>query len=43
MCWRNSDPKPRRIGPGYDLEAVMALDAAARRLGEIWVDAFCGK
>ena len=35
-------PEAAAHGPGYDLEAVMALDAAARRMSEIWVEAFCG-
>jgi 1-deoxy-D-xylulose-5-phosphate reductoisomerase len=29
--------------PGYDLEAVTALDAEARRLAGLWVEAFSGK
>ena len=36
-------PEAAAHGPGYDLEAVMALDAAARRMGEVWVEAFSGK
>ena len=35
-------PEAAAHGPGYDLEAVMALDAAARAMSEIWVEAFCG-
>jgi 1-deoxy-D-xylulose-5-phosphate reductoisomerase len=35
-------PDAAAYGPGYDLEAVMALDAAARRMSEVWVEAFCG-
>jgi 1-deoxy-D-xylulose-5-phosphate reductoisomerase len=35
-------PDAADYGPGYDLEAVMALDAAARRMSEVWVEAFCG-
>ncbi len=30
-------------GPGYDLEAVTALDAAARRCGRAWVEEVRGK
>ncbi len=33
-------PEAAGFGPGYDLETVTALDAAARRLGEVWVTAF---
>ncbi len=36
-------PEAGAQGPGYDLEAVMALDGAARRMGEVWVKAFRGK
>lgn len=36
-------PEAGRVGSGYDLAAVMALDAESRRLGQVWVDAFCGK
>jgi 1-deoxy-D-xylulose-5-phosphate reductoisomerase len=36
-------PEAAGRGPGYDLEAVMALDVAARRMGEVWVAAFGGK
>jgi 1-deoxy-D-xylulose-5-phosphate reductoisomerase len=36
-------PDAAAQGPGYDLEAVMALDAAARRLSGVWVAAFSGK
>jgi 1-deoxy-D-xylulose-5-phosphate reductoisomerase len=35
-------PEAATHGPGYDLEAVMALDAQARRLGAVWVGAFSG-
>ena len=35
-------PEAAAHRPGYDLEAVMALDAAARAMSEIWVEAFCG-
>ncbi len=35
-------PEAAAQGGGYDLEAVLALDAAARRLSEIRVEAFCG-
>jgi 1-deoxy-D-xylulose-5-phosphate reductoisomerase len=35
-------PEAAAHGPGYDLEAVTALDARARRLGGTWVEAFCG-
>jgi 1-deoxy-D-xylulose-5-phosphate reductoisomerase len=31
------------VGPGYELEAVMAFDAEARRLGALWVEAHGGK
>ena len=31
-------PEAAADGPGYDLEAVTALDAAARRAGGIWVE-----
>jgi 1-deoxy-D-xylulose-5-phosphate reductoisomerase len=31
------------VGPGYDLEAVTAFDAEARRLGLLWVEATSGK
>ena len=30
-------------GPGYDLGAVMDLDATARRMAGLWVEAFSGK
>ena len=36
-------PEAAAHGPGYDLEAVMALDAAARRMSEVWIEAFAGK
>jgi 1-deoxy-D-xylulose-5-phosphate reductoisomerase len=36
-------PEAAAQGPGYDLDAVMALDAAARRLAGTWVEAFGGK
>jgi 1-deoxy-D-xylulose-5-phosphate reductoisomerase len=36
-------PDAAAQGPGYDLEVVMALDAAARRMSGVWVAAFCGK
>jgi 1-deoxy-D-xylulose-5-phosphate reductoisomerase len=36
-------PEAAEQGPGYDLAAVTALDAAARRMGEIWVRGFRGK
>jgi 1-deoxy-D-xylulose-5-phosphate reductoisomerase len=36
-------PEAAAHGPGYDLAAVTALDRAARRMGEVWVDAFGGK
>jgi 1-deoxy-D-xylulose-5-phosphate reductoisomerase len=36
-------PDAAAHGPGYDLEAVMALDATARRMAEAWVTAFGGK
>jgi hypothetical protein len=36
-------PEAAGQGPGYDLEAVMGLDAAARRMARIWVEAFGGK
>jgi 1-deoxy-D-xylulose-5-phosphate reductoisomerase len=36
-------PEAAACGSGYDLEAVMALDAEARRLGGLWVEAFSGK
>jgi 1-deoxy-D-xylulose-5-phosphate reductoisomerase len=39
----NLGPEAAGHGPGYDLEAVMALDAAARGMGEAWVEAFSGK
>ncbi len=35
-------PDAAAHGPGYDLEAVTALDTAARGMGAIWVDAYCG-
>ena len=35
-------PDAAAEGPGYDLQAVMALDAAARRMSGAWVEAFCG-
>jgi 1-deoxy-D-xylulose-5-phosphate reductoisomerase len=35
-------PEAAAEGPGYDLAAVTALDAAARRMSEMWVEAFCG-
>ena len=35
-------PEAAALRPGYDLEAVMALDAEARRLGGLWVEAFSG-
>jgi 1-deoxy-D-xylulose-5-phosphate reductoisomerase len=35
-------PEAAAQGPGYDLGAVTALDAAARAMGEAWVEAFCG-
>ena len=30
-------------GSGYDLAAVMALDAEARRMGALWVEAYCAR
>ena len=47
-CWSEHvleklGPEAAAFGPGYDLEAVTALDSAARRLGEIWVAAFIGR
>jgi 1-deoxy-D-xylulose-5-phosphate reductoisomerase len=36
-------PEAAAHGPGYDLAAVTALDRAARRMGEVWVEAFGGK
>ena len=36
-------PQAGAQGPGYDLAAVMALDGAARRMGEAWVEAFSGE
>jgi 1-deoxy-D-xylulose-5-phosphate reductoisomerase len=36
-------PEAAAEGPGYDLAAVTALDATARRLGELWVEAFSGR
>ena len=36
-------PEAAACGPGYDLDAVTAIDAAARRMGEVWVEAFGGK
>ena len=36
-------PEAAAQGPGYDLEAVMALDAAARRMAGVWVEAFGGR
>ncbi len=36
-------PEAAAHGPGYDLEAVMALDATARRMSEVWIEAFAGK
>jgi len=36
-------PEAAACGSGYDLDAVMALDAEARRLGGLWVEAFSGK
>ena len=35
-------PEAAAHGPGYDLEAVVALDTAARGMGSIWVDAYSG-
>jgi 1-deoxy-D-xylulose-5-phosphate reductoisomerase len=35
-------PEAAAQGGGYDLEAVLALDAAARRLSEIRIEEFCG-
>jgi 1-deoxy-D-xylulose-5-phosphate reductoisomerase len=39
----NLGPDAAAQGPGYDLEAVMALDAAARRMAGVWVEAFGGR
>jgi 1-deoxy-D-xylulose-5-phosphate reductoisomerase len=39
----NLGPEAAAQGPGYDLEAVMALDAAARRMAGVWVEAFGGR
>ena len=36
-------PDAAAIGPGYDLEAVLTRDAAARRAGETWVEELIGK
>jgi len=36
-------PDAAAIGPGYDLEAVLTRDAAARRAGETWVEDLIGK
>lgn len=36
-------PHAAAQGSGYDLADVMALDAEARRLGVLWVEAFGGK
>ena len=36
-------PEAAACGPGYDLDAVTDIDAAARRMGEVWVEAFGGK
>ncbi len=36
-------PQAAAHGSGYDLEAVMALDAAARSMSGVWVRAFAGK
>lgn len=36
-------PEAAAHGPGYHLDAVMALDAAARSMSEVWVRAFAGK
>jgi 1-deoxy-D-xylulose-5-phosphate reductoisomerase len=35
-------PESSAVHSGYDLEAVMAFDAEARRLGLLWVEAFSG-
>jgi 1-deoxy-D-xylulose-5-phosphate reductoisomerase len=39
----NLGPEAAAQGPGYDLKAVMALDAAARRKAGVWVEAFGGR
>jgi 1-deoxy-D-xylulose-5-phosphate reductoisomerase len=36
-------PEAAAEGPGYDLAAVTALDAEARRLSGVWVAAFSGR
>jgi 1-deoxy-D-xylulose-5-phosphate reductoisomerase len=36
-------PEAAAEGPGYDLAAVTALDAEARRLSGVWVEAFSGR
>jgi 1-deoxy-D-xylulose-5-phosphate reductoisomerase len=36
-------PEAGAVPPGYDLEGVTALDAEARRLGGLWVEAYGGK
>ena len=36
-------PEAAAQGAGYDLDAVTALDAEARRMGALWVEAFSGK
>jgi hypothetical protein len=36
-------PDAAAIGPGYDLDAVLTRDAAARRAGETWVEELIGK
>jgi 1-deoxy-D-xylulose-5-phosphate reductoisomerase len=35
-------PQAAAQGAGYDLAAVTALDAEARRMGALWVEAFSG-
>jgi 1-deoxy-D-xylulose-5-phosphate reductoisomerase len=35
-------PQAAAHGAGYDLAAVMALDAEARRMGALWIEAFSG-
>ncbi|MFO1140869.1 MAG: 1-deoxy-D-xylulose-5-phosphate reductoisomerase [Amaricoccus sp.] len=36
-------PAAGGFGPGYDLDAVTALDKEARRLGRVWVAAYTGR